>query len=104
MQYLIQALRERQGTRPLRQFAAELDLHFANLGKVLAGKRGLSTSEAKKILAVYPELRAAVMASLLDEDIESREAPQQSAETPEEHRRRLREAVDKAQAYREHKR
>jgi len=50
-------LRERMGERSQRSFAAELGVSPALLSLVLRGKYSIGVSAARRILAVYPELR-----------------------------------------------
>jgi hypothetical protein len=74
MRYLVEELWHILGyDRPIAALAREFGIKREALSPVMNGKRGVSKSEAKKILAKYPQLRKAVIASLLDEDLDHRD-------------------------------
>ena len=63
---LVVRLRERQNGRSLRVFARELGVSHSLLGLLLAGKYSLGTDAARRILAVYPDLRPLLAEAVLE--------------------------------------
>ncbi len=74
MKYLVESLVEAKGKRRIAELARELGLYRERMSDLIHGKRGLSKSEAKKMVQKKPEWREAIIASLLDEDLEYRDA------------------------------
>lgn len=63
---LVLQLRSRREGRSLRQFARDLGVSHALLGLLLQGRYSLGPSAARRIVAVYPELRPLLADAVLE--------------------------------------
>jgi plasmid maintenance system antidote protein VapI len=63
---LVEVLKQKQGNKSQRKFAAELGFHQSNLAMIYAGKRRVPPKLAYRMAETWEEIRPLVMEYLME--------------------------------------